>query len=80
MAERKEITKLYVVTDSETYYDNIGDIDGGLFDEQWLKQHIKSHGTEQLIEKLARMQTQIINAKYDLLRENDDNCCLNSEP
>lgn len=68
----KEITRLVVVTDSETYYDKIGDIDGGLFDDKWLEQHIKSHGTEQLIEKLASMQMQVLLMKYKILREITD--------
>ena len=34
MAETKKITSLYVVTDSETSYDNIGDIDGGGIDKE----------------------------------------------
>ena len=66
-----KITTLYVVIDSENSYDNIGDIDGGLFDEKWLENHIKSHGSEQLIEKLASMQMQVLKMKYDILREND---------
>ena len=37
MAETKLITSLYVVTDSETSYDNIGDIDGGLFPDGFLE-------------------------------------------
>jgi hypothetical protein len=37
MAETKKITSLYVVTDLETSYDNIGDIDGGMFDDEWLE-------------------------------------------
>ena len=44
MAETKRIASLFVVTDSETYYDKCGDIQGGLFDEQWLKDHIKTFG------------------------------------
>ena len=79
MAETKEITRLYVVTDSDTHYDNIGDIDGGLFNEEWLEQHIKSHGTEQLIEKLASMQMQVLSMKRKIQREisdkNDAVCC-----
>lgn len=72
MAEHREITSLYVVTDSETSYDNIGDIDGGLFNEDWLKLHIKSHGSEQLIEKLASMQMQVLKTKYQILNELDN--------
>jgi hypothetical protein len=68
----KEITRLVVVTDSETYYDKIGDIDGGLFDDKWLEQHIKSHGTEQLIEKLAAMQMQVLSMKLKIQREITD--------
>lgn len=72
MAETKEITKLYVVTDSETSYDNIGDIDGGMFDEEWLKQHIISHGTEGLLERLGGMIRQVLNTKYDYNREESE--------
>jgi hypothetical protein len=61
MAETKKITSLYVVTDSETSYDNIGDIDGGMFDDNWLEQYIKSHGPNGLYEKLALMNHQIVN-------------------
>lgn len=60
MAETKEITRLYVITDSETSYDNIGDIDGGLFDENWLESYIKSYGASPLLEKLAYMSYQIL--------------------
>lgn len=67
MAETKEITRLSVVTDSETSYDNIGDIDGGLFDFTWLMTHIKSHGAEGLIIKLAEMQTQVIKTRNMIL-------------
>jgi len=74
MAESKIITVLYVVTDTETGYDKIGDIDGGLFDDAWLESYIKSHGSERLIEKLASMQMQVLSAKYNLLRENGDVC------
>jgi len=60
MSETKKITTLYMVTDSENHYDQIGDIDGGLFDEEWLMDYIKSYGHEKLIEKLAWMSHQII--------------------
>ena len=72
MAETKEITRLYVVTDTEQGYDNIGDIDGGMFDEKWLKQHIISHGTEGLLERLGGMIRQILNTKYDYNREKSE--------
>lgn len=60
MAETKEITRLHVVIDSETPYDHIGDIDGGLFDEVWLESYVKSHGIEKLIIRLSRMQHQVL--------------------
>lgn len=65
MAEVKRINSLFVVTDSETYNDKIGDIDGGGFDKEWLKTHIKKYGPQQLFEKLAWMNYQI----YDIIRE-----------
>ena len=71
MAETKKITTLYVVTDSENSYDNIGDIDGGLFEEEWLKSYIKSHGANKLYEKLAFMNRQIANTAVEILKEKD---------
>ncbi len=65
MAETKEITQLFVVTDSETSYDNIGDIGGGGFNKDWLKKHIKAHGTEGLFQQIAWMDFQI----FEMLRE-----------
>jgi len=72
MSERKEITRLSVITDSETSYDNIGDIDGGMFKEAWLKKHIASHGTEGLLERLGGMIRQVLNTKYDYNREQSE--------
>ena len=76
MAETRKITTLYVVTDSETSYDNIGDIDGGMFDDQWLENHIKSHGANGLYEKLAFMSRQILNAVIKVNSENDKSVCV----
>lgn len=72
MAETKEITRLCVVTDSETSYDNIGDIDGGMFDENWLKRHIISHGTEGLLKRLSGMICQVLNVERDYNREKSE--------
>ena len=58
MAETKTIGRISVVTDSETSYDNIGDIDGG-FDEQALRQHIQHHGAAGVLEKLGWMSWQV---------------------
>ena len=76
MAETKKITTLYVVTDSETSYDNIGDIDGGMFDDQWLENHMKSHGANGLYEKLAFMSRQILNAVIKVNSENGKSVCV----
>lgn len=64
MSETKVIGKISVVTDSEHYYDNIGDVDGG-FDEYELKKHIKAHGHEQLCIKLTSMNWQV----WDMVRK-----------
>jgi hypothetical protein len=71
MAETKQITELSVVTDSETFYDNIGDIDGGGFDEEWLKKHIKSHGADGLFRKFAWMSFQVFEAMRKVNEENE---------
>ena len=58
MAETKIITRLSVVTDTETGRENIGDIDGGMFDEEWLKEHVRYHGSEALLKQIAIMTYQ----------------------
>lgn len=62
MAETKIITRLSVVTDTETGRENIGDIDGGMFDEEWLKEHVRYHGSEGLLKQIAIMTYQVIEA------------------
>lgn len=69
MAETKKITTLYVVTDSETSYDNIGDIDGGLFEDNWLENYIKTYGAGQLYKKLAYMNSQIVEAEIKVIQQ-----------
>ena len=58
MAERKQIASISIITDSETPYDNIGDVDGG-FDAHQLENHIRNHGHQGLCEKLTIMQWQV---------------------
>jgi len=58
MAERKTIGEISVITDSETSYDNIGDIDGG-FSSIELENHIKKYGHLGICEQLAVMQWQV---------------------
>jgi len=58
MVETKKIGTISVVTDSETPYDNIGDIFAG-FDDEELKKHIENYGHFQLCEQLAYMQWQV---------------------
>lgn len=65
MAERQQITSISVITDSETSYDNVGDIDGGGIDKDWLKRHIKSHGPEGLFRVAAWINFQT----YEAIRE-----------
>lgn len=72
MAETKKITSLYVVTDSETSYDKIGDIDGGLFPDGFLEDHIKRHGANGLLEKLACMTSSVIIVKNNVERKNEN--------
>lgn len=73
MAETKLITSLHVVTDSETHYDNIGDIDGGMFNEEWLENHIEKHGVTGLLERLSMMITQVCNTHVKVLNNRSNN-------
>lgn len=73
MAEFKKITTIYVVTDTEQSTEQIGDIEGGLFPDGFLEKHIKSHGSEQLLECLAGMISAVIFAKYKVERRHE-NC------
>lgn len=72
MSETKKITSLYVVTDSENHYDQIGDIDGGMFDEVWLKNYLEKYGSANLIEKLSNMNYQIIDTVRKINQEKDN--------
>lgn len=72
MSETKRITALHVITDSENYYDHIGDIDGGYIDPEWLKAHITSHGAEQLLTVLAYMNKQIFDAIFEINMEKSE--------
>lgn len=73
MAETKQITALYVVTDSETSYDKIGDIDGGWMDEVWLENHIRNHGADGLFRAIAWMNFQVFETLRKVNREKDIN-------
>lgn len=70
MVKTKKITTLYVVTESETKYQKIGNIQGGVFDEEWLKNHIVQHGANGLYEKIASMTKQISSMELELIKEN----------
>ena len=78
MAERKTIGSISVITDSETSYDNIGDVDGG-FSETELKKHIEAHGHEGLCEKLTAMSWQVWNMLREINAEKDNNEVVNAK-
>jgi len=59
MAETKEVTRIYVVTDSDNGYEHIGDIDGGGIEDGWLRNHIRNHGHQGLLDALAWMTFQV---------------------
>ena len=58
MAERKTIATISVITDSETSYDNIGDVGGG-FSTDELKSHIEKYGHENLCAQLSYLNFQV---------------------
>lgn len=72
MGQTKEITRISVITDTENSYEQIGDIDGGGIDHEWLKNHIKNYGHVQLLNKLAWMNYQIWLAVREVNAESDD--------
>ena len=72
MAEIKKITTLYVVTDTETGQEKIGDIDGGCFPIDFLEKHIRAYGAQGLLEKLAYMTSAVVRAKYSVDCEKSD--------
>lgn len=77
MAERKTIGSISIITDSETSYDNIGDVDGG-FSETELKKHIEAHGHEGLCEKLTAMSWQVWNMLREINAERDKSQAVNA--
>lgn len=70
MAETKQIGSICIVTDSETSYQNIGDVEGG-FDDIQLKDHIQKHGHAGLLNSLAYMQWQVWNTVRTVNSEKD---------
>ena len=70
MAESKVIGSISIVTDSETHYDNIGDVDGG-FDMDQLKNHVKNYGPHQICERLTAMSWQVWETLREINREKD---------
>jgi hypothetical protein len=80
MAETKKITCLYVVTDSENGYENIGDIDGGGIDKDWLKTHIKSHGADGLFKQIAWINFQVFEAMREVNQESNEHKDAPKEP
>lgn len=77
MTERKTIASISIITDSETSYDNIGDVDGG-FNETELKKHIAAHGHVGLCEKLTAMSWQVFNVLREINTERDKNQAVNA--
>lgn len=77
MAERKTLGTISVITDSETSYDNIGDVDGG-FSSDGLKSHIQNHGHEGLCEKLAYMNWQVWETLRKINEEKNSGDAVNS--
>jgi hypothetical protein len=47
-----------------------------MFDDEWLENHIKSHGANGLYERLAFMNRQIVNAVIKVNSENDKSVCV----
>lgn len=77
MAERKTLGTISVITDSETSYDNIGDVDGG-FSPTELKSHIENHGHEGLCERLAYMSWQVWEALREINQEKNSGDAVNA--
>ena len=71
MAEYKNVAIISVVTDSENFYDKIGDIEGGFTDVEWLEKHIINYGSQGLLFKLAAMTSTIIQTEYEIMRKKD---------
>ena len=70
MAERKTIGTVTVITDSETSYDNMGDVSGG-FSEVDLHNHTEHYGYDQLLSSLTYMQWQVWEAVRDINSKKD---------
>lgn len=69
MSEKKLITHLAVITDTDTDMHTIGDIDGGNIDEEWLEGYIESYGTQKLLDAVALISYQIKKADMELKRK-----------
>lgn len=80
MAETKVITQVHVVLDTETGQEQIGDIEGGGFNEDWLRKHIAKHGTAQLLHTISYMAFQVIDAErwVNVANDLDAHCVASS--
>jgi len=78
MSETKLITSLFVITDTENSYDQIGDIEGGCFDSVWLFNHVQNHGIDGLLNMLSSMnyQIQVVNRKVLNEKSESNNQCV----
>lgn len=72
MGETKVVTSLHVVTDTETGQQQIGDIEGGAFDKDWLKSHISDNGSAGLLRTIAWMNFQVVEAQREVSQSADE--------
>jgi len=72
MAETKQLTAIHVIIDTENSLFNIGDIDGGGFDKDELKQIIKNYGSEGLFRQIAWMNFQVFEAMREVNSEDSN--------
>ena len=74
MSAKKQIAKIWTVTDDSTGMYKVGEVDGG-FNSLELNEHIKSYGKDDLILHLSNMIYQVISASRQIDEDSLHNGC-----
>lgn len=70
MADRQKLATIEFITDTETSYEFIGEVDGG-FDQKTLENYISRFGIEHLSKHLSYLQWQMFDTMRKLNAAND---------
>jgi len=70
MSEKKDLGRIWVITDCDTGLYSIGEVDGGF--NGGLKDHVTRYGAEGLLVKLGRMSAAVHNCQVEINLKNQE--------